>query len=206
MQRELGILKKTIFGGFVLIAFLSTGCASANKSGYLTEYERLHQGRYLESYWADTALNQQTVSRIFIGTIDTSGITDHPNVTLDDASHWLKTSTVSSIQAQSGWQVVDQPDTSTSKLFLAITFLTPGSAAGRMFAGEFGMGHAIVQVEGKLIDSSSGKEVACFADRRRDSAVIGLEDLAGDAGPRIVKHMLMKIGSDFIKELSAGLK
>ena len=68
------------------------------------------------------------------------------------------------------------------------------------------MGHAIVQVEGKLIDSSSGKEVACFMDRRRDSGTIGIEDLAGDAGPNLVKRMLEKIASDLAKELSASLK
>ena len=200
-------LKTNTFGSLVLIAFFGTGCATAKKSGFLSGHERLHRGRYLESYWSDAELTRQTLSKISIEPIDTSRIRDQPTVTLADASNWLQTATVSSIQAQPGWQALEQqPEQSTSRLFLAITYLTPGSAGGRMFAGELGMGHAIVQVEGKLIESKSGKEVACFADRRRDSGAIGFEDLAGDAGPKLVQRMLEKIAWDLGRELSASLK
>ena len=206
LPEEFRMFNKIISGSLALIALVSTGCATVNKSGFLSGYDRLHQGQYLESYWSDAKLTQQTVSKVFVEAIDTSRITDQPTVTLADASNWLKQATVSSIQAQPRWQAIQEPEQSSSKLFLAITYLTPGSAGGRRFAGELGMGHAIVQVEGKLIDSNSGKEVACFADRRRASGAVGLEDLTGDAGPRLVQRILEKIASDSVKELSASLK
>lgn len=200
------MLHKSTMAILVAVGFLATGCATAKKSGFLSGQERLHRGHALESYWSDAGLNQRILSKVFIEAIDTSRVKDQPNVTLAEASDWLKTATVSSIQARPGWQATEQPEQSTSKLLLAITHLTPGSAGGRMFAGELGMGHAIVQVEGKLIESDSGKEVACFADRRRDSGAIGFEDLAGDAGPKLVRRMLEKIASDLMQELSGSVK
>jgi hypothetical protein len=200
------MLNRIIFGSFALTLFFTSGCATVKKTGFLSGYERLHKGRYLERYWSDTELKPQTVSKISIEEIDTSQIVDQPTVTRSNASTWLKTAIVSSIRNQPGWQTNESAEPSSAKLFLAITYLTPGSAVGRIFAGELGMGHAIVQVEGKLIDSSSGKEVASFADRHRDSGSIGFEDNLGDAGPKLVKRMLEKTASDAVKELSASLK
>jgi hypothetical protein len=200
------MLNRIIFGGFALTLFLTSGCATVKTSGFLSRYDRLHQGRYLEKCWTDAELKQQTLAKISVEDIDTSRITDQPTVTRSDASKWLKTAMVSSIQARPGWQTNEPPDSSTAKLFLAITYLTPGSAGGRILAGELGIGHAIVQVEGKLIDSNSGKEVASFADRHRDSGSIGFEDTGGDAGPKLVKRMLEKTASGVVKELSASVK
>src|SRR5262249_28719811 len=142
------MLNRIIFGGFALALFLTSGCASVKPSGFLSGYERLHQGQYLEKYWSDAELKPRTVSKISVEDIDTSRITDQQTVTRSDAAAWLKTAMVSSIQAEPNWQTNNSSDQSTAKLFLAITYLTPGSAGGRIFAGELGMGHAIVQVEG----------------------------------------------------------
>ncbi len=86
-------------------------------------------------------------------------------------------------------------------LHIAITEMTPGSAGGRIFAGELGMGHAFVQVEGRLVDLESGKDLVAFADRRRSSGAIGFEDMGGDAGPRLVRRMLKGIAADLVREL-----
>ncbi len=193
------------FACLTVVALTASGCATANKSGFLSGYERLHRGEYLESYWSAPGLNRQAVSRIYVDPIDTSRVKDQPNVTVGDASSWLNTAIVSSIQTQPGWSTVEQSENSTSKLLLAITRLTPGSAGGRIFAGELGMGHASVQVEAKLIDPGTGAELACLADRRRDSGAIGFEDVGGDAGPKLVKRMLEKIASDLVKEVSSSV-
>jgi hypothetical protein len=200
------MLNKITLISLVFTLFLGAGCGTANKSGFLSGYQQLHQGRYVEKYWSDAALTKQTVSKIFIEPIDTSRIKDQPTVTVSDASRWLQTAINSSIKTNQSWEIEARPEQSTAKLALAITFLTPGSAGGRIFAGELGMGHAIVQVEGKLIDSNSGKEMALFADRRRDSGTIGIEDTTGDAGPKLVRGMLEKIGSHAVKEISESAK
>jgi len=203
------MVNRIIFSGFALALLLTSGCASTVKpSGFLSGsgYEHLHQGQYVDRYWSDAELKPQALSKISIEEIDTSRITDQPSVTRSDAATWLTAAMDSSIRAQPSWQTKQSHDQPTARLFLAITYLTPGSAGGRMFAGELGMGHAIVQVEGKLIDASSNKELASFADRHRDSGSIGFEDIAGDVGPRLVRRMLEKMASDLVKELSASMK
>lgn len=198
------MLNRIILGTFTLILLLASGCATTKTSGFLSGSEQLHKGQFLENYWADAGLKPQTLTKILVEDIDISRITDQPPVTRAEASQWLKTAIVSSIQAQPGWQTGVSGESPTAKLSLAITFLTPGSANGRIIAGEFGLGHAIVQVDGKLVDASSGKEVAAFSVRRRDSGSIGFEDALGDVSPRLVKRMLDKIASDVVKELSAS--
>ena len=122
------------------------------------------------------------------------------------ASNELRQAIAFAIRARTSWGTVEQPDSATAKISLAITYLTPGSVAGRFWAAELGAGHAIVQVDGKVIDAVTGKEIACFEDRQRDSGAIGFEDLGGDAGPRMVKRMLESISVNFVKELSESAK
>ena len=66
------------------------------------------------------------------------------------------------------------------------------------------MGHAAVQVEGRLVDSVTNRELAGFSERRTDTGRAGFEDLGGDAGSTLVEHMLDHIVTDLIQELSAG--
>ena len=79
--------------------------------------------------------------------------------------------------------------------------MTPGSSSGRMIAGEFGLGHAVVQVEGKMTDAKTHDTIATFGDLRQSSGMIGLQDLAGDAGADLVRDMLEDIGADVMKEI-----
>ena len=88
-----------------------------------------------------------------------------------------------------------------AKLEIAITEMTPGSAAGRMFAGELGLGHAWVQVEGRVVDIDLNEEVVAFSDRRRHSGAIGFRDIGGDAGPSLVREMLETIAAELVQEL-----
>jgi hypothetical protein len=202
-KRKIVMLNKFIFGSFALILLFTVGCSSpVRNSGFLSGYERLHQGRYLKKYWADAGLNQTTIANLSLEEIDSSRIMDCPTVSRDEAVSWLKAALISSAQAQPNWQISETPSQAPAKLSLAITYLTPGSAGDRIFAGELGLGNAFVQVEGKLVNSSSGQELAAFADRRQDSGSMGLEDTAGDAGPKLVKRMLEKLAADIVRELA----
>jgi len=194
------------FGFFVMIALVGAGCATANKSGFLSEYDRMHSGQHLEHYWSAPELKGQTTAKIYVESVDTSRVKNQPGVTVEDAAHWLREAAMSSINKQPGWSTAEQPEASTSKLVLAITYFTPGSAGGRILAGEFGLGHAFVQVEGRLIESGTNKEIACFSDRRRDSGAVGFEDIAGDAGPKLVNRLLRHIAADVAKELADDLQ
>ena len=188
-----------------VVALVGSGCATtANKSGFLSGYERMHQGLYLQNYRSAPELSGRACSKIYITPIDTSGLKNQRDVRVSDVSKWLKTAVVTAMHAETRWSVAERADESTSKLEMAVTFYTPGSSGRRVFAGQFGMGRAAVQVEGRLIDSATNQELAGFTERRTDTGSAGFEDIGGDAGSKLVERMLNQIGADLIKELSSG--
>lgn len=190
-----------------VIISLGTGCSTtAVKSDFLTDQQRLHKGKHIKNYWATDDLAKTTLARIYLEPIDTSRIQDVPEISRDTAAHTLKFAALENIRFPGGWLVAEEPQTATARMALAITYLHPGSVSGRFWAAEFGAGHAYVQVDGKIIDVVSGKEIACFMERRRDSGSIGFEDLGGNAGARMVKRMLERVAADFVKELSESTK
>lgn len=181
---------------------LLTGCATPQKSGFLTGNEPMHQGHYLRDFWSAGQIPKHMLSQIYIEPIDVTRIQDAPDMSVSVASNFLAGTIVFQIRAKTGWVVVEHPDAATAKIALAITYMTPGSTVKRALAAELGAGHAYVQVDGKLIDASTGKDIAVFSDRRSDSGSAGFEDLGGDAGPRLVRRMMESICVDFVKELA----
>ncbi|MEM5786649.1 MAG: DUF4410 domain-containing protein [Syntrophobacteraceae bacterium] len=187
------------------ILLLLSGCATvADRSGFLSGYEKLHQGKHLQNYWSSAELTGENVSRIYIAPVE-GWNRDESSVTKADACRWLEEAVVSNIQKAPGWKISERPEEYKKNLFMSVTHLDTGSAAGRILAAELGAGHAFVQAEGKLTDSTTNKELASFTDRRRDTGVLGLEDLAGNAGRKLVKRMLEGIASDIVMELSNDL-
>ena len=172
--------------------------ASPKSSGYLSDYAHLVEGEYLEAYWIDMAAIERSKSpAIGLGKISAIGVKDHKGVTVDNCVTWLK----SDLQ---GKLISASYTDARYKLDLAITHMDPGSAAKRIWAGEFGAGHAQLQIEGIVIDTESGEVVAEFAERRRSSGAIGIEDVGGDAGPHIIEHLVSLIAADANSELQAS--
>jgi hypothetical protein len=186
-----------------MVALAGSGCA-ATKSGFLSDYGRMHTGLYLQNYRSAPELSGRACSKIYITPVETSRIKNQRDVRVSDIATWLKAAVVSAMHAETRWSVAERAEESTSTLEMAVTYFTPGSSGGRAFAGEFGMGHSAVQVEGRLVDSATNKELACFTERRTDTGPGGFEDIGGDAGSKLVEHMVNHIGTDLIKELSAG--
>ena len=188
-----------------MVALVGSGCATtATKSGFLSNYDRMHAGRFLQSYWSAPELTSAACSKIYIAPIDTSRITNQGEVSVADIADWLETGTALAIHQNDGWNNVDQAEGSTSKLEMAVTYYTLGSSAKRALVGQFGAGRAAVQVEGRLVDSATNKELACFITRQTDTGEGGLEDLGGDAGPELVQRMLERVGGLLMMELSAS--
>ena len=192
---------ETIAISFALAA-TAIGCASATRSGFLTDYARLRSGSHLEKYWSDRAIiESKNYSTIGMAVIDVTRISDKSGVTAEQCATWLKAALqYNSGKVRSG--TIFATDQTEAELRIAITEMTPGSSAGRLSAaGKLGMGHAIVQVEGRMVDLASGKDLVAFADRRRSSGALGTEDFDGDAGPRLVRRMLEQIAADLVREL-----
>jgi hypothetical protein len=177
---------------------LTAHAASPKASGYLSDYDRLVEGEYLEAYWVDMArVKRSNPPRILLGEISIAGIKDHKGVTVADCVGWLKNDLLKG-------RIISKNQEAMYRLDMAITHMDPGSAAKRLLAGEFGAGHAQLQIEGKVVDIESGEVVASFAERRRSSGAIGIEDMAGDAGPHIIEHLVSLISEDVNSELLAS--
>jgi hypothetical protein len=186
--------------GISLIALLASGCATVKPTGYLENYGQFKPGQYVERFWSNPdKIAQGQYKRIVIGKIE-SRVADSEKITGAQACNWLRSAIFrgdTSIEhlafgAETG---------NKARLDLAITEMTPGSAFGRMMAGELGAGHAWVQIEGRVIDEESGVLLVSFADRRRGSGAIGFRDLAGDSGPAMLQEMITAIGFDIRSEL-----
>src|SRR5215831_13282348 len=151
----------------LILTIVVAGCSTGvQKSGFHSDYSRLYQGKYIKGFWAAPELDRRAVSRVFVEPIDTSRMEPQDKVPATNAVFWLRDSIETHLKSEPPCGLATQESESTAKLKLAITFLTPGSASGRRWAGEIGVGHAIVQVEGKLIDAKTGNELAEFAERR----------------------------------------
>ncbi len=187
----------------VVVAFLLRGlafslhAASPKASGYLSDYDGLVEGEYLEAYWVDIGRIQRSgTPNILLGDISVSGIKDHNGVTVAECVGWLRNDLLAGT-------VISADRSARYRLDLAITHMNPGSPAKCLLAAEFGAGHAQLQIEGKVVDAENGDVVATFAERRRSSGALGAADLGGDSGPHIIEHLVALVSSDVTNELLA---
>lgn len=188
MKYGLGIMVAGI--GIVLLS----GCTSTpNATGYLSGYDQMRAGRYLEKYWADTGRITKVASpNILLGTISVTKIHDQKGISAADCISALKSNLAK------GGLISDKNQSAPLRLDLAVTEMTPGSAVGRV---TIGVGHAHLQIEGKVVDVKSNRVVVTFAERHGSSGNIGIDDLTGVAGPSLVKKMIKKTSEQINKEL-----
>ena len=188
----------------LVLAGFGFGCQTEpDKTDFLTGNEKMQPGKYLEKWWTAGPIDQQTVSKLYVEPIDVTRIHDTPEISALYASNFLAQTIAYDIRANSSFEVVSNSSEATAKITLAITYMSPGSVAGRQFAGELGMGDSIVQLEGKVTDVG-GKDIARFAHRRVDSGSAGFEDLGGDVGQRLVRRSLDYTCIKFVNELKAA--
>ncbi len=195
-----------LFVTLLLLGLFLGGCSPTIQTGYLRDYDKLHEGKYLQNYWSNTTLiGKKKYSKIQVERIAIDRISNQEGVTAKDSKEWLRDGLIKAARA-SGTPIVfeSRPDGAQARMEISITQMTPGSAAGRIFAGELGMGHASVQVEGLIVDMKSREEVVAFSDRRFSSAAIGFRDFSGDAGPTLVREMLEQIAADIMQELKGS--
>ena len=91
------------------------------------------------------------------------------------------------------------PDERLLLLETRLIQLTPGSQLLRWWCGELGCGHAIIEVQGRLIDAKTGEVFAAFADKRRGAAVI---DPTGGSGEDLLREDMLGI----VRDLAAALR
>ena len=178
-------------------------CSTPQTTGYLADYAHLEKGRFIEMYFADrSSIAKGHYNRLVLGSISTDAIRDQKNVSRSESVRWLRNSLLLSPEASADPVVLSKPGAgATAQLDLGITEMNPGSAAARILAGEFGAGHAWVQVEGRVTDPQGGATLATFAERRRSSGATGFRDVGGDSGPALIEELIEEIGADIRREL-----
>jgi hypothetical protein len=182
------------------------GCASPPiRSDYPQDQPPLKEGSYLDKVWFEEgALSADRYSEIRLELVRSIGVSDQTNITVAQAIQWLRQATI-----QPGTDSLVLRSTGPGKaanLELVITELNPGSTAARFWAGEFGAGHAWVQVEGKLTDTNSHKLLGYFVERDRKSGVATFRNSRGeDSGPGLIHDIIEDIGKKVRREIGAVL-
>lgn len=202
-------MRTRIAAAFALtVALVIAGCSTPRATGYLSDYNRMTKGDFLESYFSDKgAISAGDYSRIVLGTISTDKIQDREKVSRSDTAGWLRNALLKSSGEGGGVEPLVLSTSgagSAAQLDVAITEMNPGNATTRIFIGELGAGHAWVQVEGKVTDPKNDAVLATFAERRRSSAAIGLKDVTGDTGAALVQSLTEDIAGDIRRELGAS--
>ncbi len=199
-------LRSAVYAGLLLSLIVISGCATTGaKTGYLQNYDELKRGSFLHGFHLNPKASSLPISTIRVGEIDTSKTPGAVTYTPAQASTDLKGALQTAVQryGQIDRYKFDPSAQADATLELAITEINPGSRAGRFFAAEFGAGHAYVQVEGKLMNTSTSEELASFSEKRRSSGLAGTLDTFEDAGPTLMKQMLSGIAADIVQELKS---
>src|ERR1051325_1132343 len=184
----------------VAIGFAVAGCASAKKSGFITDFERMPRGEHVDRFRSNPQLlTRDALAHVYVAEVDTSSVKDAPKVNSKELAGFLRQA-VNHALKQKGFTPEGDRGAVTSELQLAISELNPGDATARIIAAELGAGHAKVQCDGKLV-SKSGAEIAAFVDRRNSSGAIGFSDVGGDAGPKLMEDLLRKIAIKAVDDL-----
>jgi hypothetical protein len=195
---------------FVIMSFSFSnliGCASPPiRSDFAKDMPQLRKGSYIEKVWFDNGtLSSSNYSEVRLETVCGVGVSDQDNITVAEAVQWIKDSIVES--GEDSVVLRSTGEGASANLELVITELDPGSTAARFWAGEFGAGHAWVQVEGKLTDTTNHKLLGYFVERERKSGVATFRNARGyDSGPGLLHDMIEDICKKVRKEMRLALK
>jgi hypothetical protein len=182
------------------LALLLSGCGSMQPTGYLNDYGRLESGNNLEKVWHEPSLRMES-SSILVKEINTEHISDAKGVSVTDAVEWMKSALNYYSKVHGLNFAYDVNETQYKyELDLAITKMTPGSSSARFWAAEFGAGHAMVQIEGKVTNQNSNP-IMTFSDLRQNSGALGFKDIGGNAGPQLVHESIKELAEAIVLEL-----
>jgi len=196
---------------YILVGLLTVtqilGCATVERSAYLKSDIPFQKGEFVEKYYKDPNFKITDYPEVLIQMDSYDVVNDTKTVDLRSLKDYLKTITRVELKNSGIFEKVsdvedDAKQISSKKLIctLAITRLDPGSRAMRWMFGELGAGHTHVQVEGKLIDYETGKELFAFADHRAGAAVL---DITGGDPTTYIREDITNIVAGLVKTLLA---
>jgi len=162
-------------------------------------------GTYIDGAWFDfSKIAELGITGVELTSVEPFRVSDVKNITVDEALNWLR-------EGLTERQTTDQilaggKSGAVAELEVVLTELDPGSTRTRFWAGEFGAGHAWIQVEGIIKEAETGSVVGRLVQRTRISGVFGLHNSrAKDSGPVLVRQILLKAGRAFQSEVATAL-
>lgn len=198
-------LKKINVGVFllVLVVFGVSGCATiGSDTGNLSHYENLARGKYLAGFYMRPGLQASDIQKIYVNEFVAAEDSDPKAISPELALLHLKIALKSQV-LNMGLQdsiVFDEVSDADAFMRLVISEIQPGSRQARLWAGEYGFGHAYTQVEGEIRDRN-GMVLIEFNERRRHSGQMGIRDTYIDSSASLIKEMLEQISEGIVKEL-----
>ena len=189
--------KRTYFTiSFLLI---SIGCAPTKYShvNVLENNNQANAGINVDKVWVDKSyVSEIQGSSISLNQISIDSIKDEKGITKNQCKEFLNEYLFSSPENNG---VIIKQDSYKYKLNVFFTNMSPGDAASRIWAGEFGFGHANVEIQA-IVENSESKHLIEIRDSRNNSGAIGLRDTGGDKGPELVKELIQQITDNILKE------
>ena len=193
------------FGAAVLVILLVSCTSTPMETDYARGELPRTPGRYVDGAWFDVSkITRLGFTGVELSSVEPFRVSDVKNIAVAEALSWLR-------EGLTEGQVTNQilagdKSGAVAELEVALTELDPGSTRTRFWAGEFGAGHAWIQVEGIIKEANTGSIVGRLVQRTRISGVFGLHNSRfRDSGPVLVRQMLLKAGRAFRSEVVTAL-
>ena len=182
-----------------LLAANLIGCATTKYSRINVLENQTTKGTFVDKIWVDdTKIPEIRAIGISIGEISIDSINDEKGITKQECKEYLKKTL---LEKAPSYGISIDNITDNLKSNWIFTNMSPGDAASRVWAGEFGFGHANVQIQVIVFDHS-GKRMIEISDSRNNSGSIGLRDsFSSDGGPKFVKELIEQITTNILEEL-----
>lgn len=182
------------------------GCVSTRYSqcSILEHNQETKRGKYVDKVWIDNSLLAGIkAGNLYLGKTSVDSIRDEKGITRKKCQNLLSQYFLESNQ---NTDIVSNPsDSGEFMIDLIFTNMSPGDAGSRIWAGEFGLGHANVEIQA-IVVNKDGKRVIEISDSRNNSGAIGFRDTFGDSGPQLVEELIKEISDNILQELNVVIK
>jgi hypothetical protein len=190
-------LNLIVFVGLAVILFISA------VDGYAGDGKvRLKKGAFVDKYWLDkNAFENIKTITLSLGDIEVGKIKDKEEITAEECK--LELERIFNDEKNVLTVKFNRGDMDKKlRIDFDVEQMDTGSHAGRLIAGEFGLGEAYVKITGNIIDVNTGDKVFILKDKEGATGSWGLQNLGGNIGDKLVKRVIGKVSENFVKEIN----
>lgn len=186
------------------ICFITTllfGCVTTKYSNVniLENKNSMSEGRHAEAVWINKdKFKCNELFKILLDEVNIDNVSDEKGITRNEGKIVLAKVILNS-QYNNGILLAKNPSPDY-RMKLAITNMSPGDRASRIWAAELGFGHANVELQA-IITNKQNERIIEIRDSRNHSGALGFRDNFEDSGPQLVRELLQETSDDILQEL-----